>query len=352
MHSSRPPTIKDVAQLAGVAFSTAATALRGDGRVKAETRRKVQAAARKLGYRSNRAAAILASQRTATSGRRELLAYVSHLPPRVAEAEGMIRRRQVAVDAARKLGYAIETCELYGATSPERALHQLFLRGVDGLLLGRFIDSPFSRADLPVDRFAVVAVERFERADPFHSVRANVTEAVRVCYRKLEAAGCRRIAATLRQHEPRMLDDQDRLAAFLECWRGSHGNRAAPPVLLCPMGEFDSIAEWFVRTKADGLITFSNGEYQTLLNNDWRCPEDFRCATLHLPWDSHELDGQIAGVREPVADLTRYALELLDAQLRLRKIGNPPIPVEAVLPVTWVDGQSALGEPAGDLTGK
>lgn len=57
MAQGRPqPTLKHVALRAGVSTATASMALRGLGRVSAETRARVQTAASEIGYTTNRTA--------------------------------------------------------------------------------------------------------------------------------------------------------------------------------------------------------------------------------------------------------------------------------------------------------
>ncbi|MFD6415192.1 LacI family DNA-binding transcriptional regulator [Streptomyces sp. NPDC060194] len=66
---SRPrPTISDVASKAGVAIGTASKALSGSGQLRAETRERVLASARELGYQPNSLAKSLQSGRTYTVG--------------------------------------------------------------------------------------------------------------------------------------------------------------------------------------------------------------------------------------------------------------------------------------------
>jgi LacI family transcriptional regulator len=63
-----PPTVTDVARVAGVSFATAARALGHYGYVSAAAREKVEAAATELGYRRNDVARALASGSTRTVG--------------------------------------------------------------------------------------------------------------------------------------------------------------------------------------------------------------------------------------------------------------------------------------------
>ncbi|MEV7081754.1 LacI family DNA-binding transcriptional regulator [Streptomyces sp. NPDC093516] len=64
----RPPTIRDVAERAGVSKSLVSLALRGSAQVRPEKRDAVLRAARELGYRPNAAARSLSERRTRTVG--------------------------------------------------------------------------------------------------------------------------------------------------------------------------------------------------------------------------------------------------------------------------------------------
>lgn len=63
-----PPTVRDVAQLAGVSPGTVSKALNGRGQLREETRQRVQDAAEKLGFRPNQLARSLTEGRTYTVG--------------------------------------------------------------------------------------------------------------------------------------------------------------------------------------------------------------------------------------------------------------------------------------------
>src|SRR4051794_1513383 len=64
----KPPTIRDVAEKAGVSKSLVSLVLRGSAQVRPEKRDAVLRAARELGYRPNAAARSLSEQRTRAVG--------------------------------------------------------------------------------------------------------------------------------------------------------------------------------------------------------------------------------------------------------------------------------------------
>lgn len=65
---ARGPTIRDVARLAGVSIGTASKALNDSGKLRSETRERVAAVARELGYRPNDMAQSLHRTRSMTVG--------------------------------------------------------------------------------------------------------------------------------------------------------------------------------------------------------------------------------------------------------------------------------------------
>ncbi|WP_210508271.1 LacI family DNA-binding transcriptional regulator [Naasia sp. SYSU D00057] len=93
------PTLRDVAQLAGVAFSTASDALAGKGRVAPETRERVLSAAKQLGYRPNLSARNLRLARTGAIG--------LYLPRRSSTRSYYVDLTFGVVDAAQRAGAAV-----------------------------------------------------------------------------------------------------------------------------------------------------------------------------------------------------------------------------------------------------
>ncbi len=122
----RRPSIKDVAERAGVSFQTASKVLRGGGTVAPATRDRIHASAEALGYVTNDVARSLVTRRTRTIG--IVVGDLSdHIVARfVTGAEDEARRRRHSV-----LIVSVGT----GSDDGERSLRTLLERRVVGIVL-------------------------------------------------------------------------------------------------------------------------------------------------------------------------------------------------------------------------
>jgi LacI family transcriptional regulator len=119
------PSIREVAREAGVSITTVSHALSGKRPVSGTTRRRIQSAARRLGYRPNQVAAAMITGRTKTLG---------VLVPDIANPffSGLVHAAEGAA-AARGYTVVFSTTELDPAAE-ERAVEVLHDKRVDALL--------------------------------------------------------------------------------------------------------------------------------------------------------------------------------------------------------------------------
>ena len=124
--SGRRPSIKDIAERAGVSFQTTSKVLRGGGTVADATRQRIHAIAEELGYVTNDVARSLVTRRTRTIG--VAVGDLSdHIVARfVAGAEQEARNQQQSV-----LIVSVDTSTDGG----ERSLRTLLERRVDGIVV-------------------------------------------------------------------------------------------------------------------------------------------------------------------------------------------------------------------------
>jgi DNA-binding LacI/PurR family transcriptional regulator len=123
----RPPTMADVAQLAGVSHQTVSRVLSDHPNVRASTRTAVMEAIEALGYRRNSSARALVTRRTLTLG------VVACNPTLFGPASTLAGLEA----AARAEGYMVSTVMLrrYTATALEEAIGHLSNGGVEGIVV-------------------------------------------------------------------------------------------------------------------------------------------------------------------------------------------------------------------------
>ncbi len=129
---SRRPTIRDVAAQAGVSIGTASKALNGQGKLRAETRERVAAAARELGFAPNVLARALLAGRTYSVGLITTDSFGRFSIPVMLGAEDALGAGQISVFM----------CDTRDDPARERQyLDMLISRRVDGLIVtGRRIE--------------------------------------------------------------------------------------------------------------------------------------------------------------------------------------------------------------------
>ncbi|MFE9251601.1 LacI family DNA-binding transcriptional regulator [Streptomyces sp. NPDC007088] len=122
--SSRPPTMADVARVAGVSHQTVSRVLSGHPHVREATREQVHAAVARLGYRRNPAARALVTRRTRTIG---VIAVNTTLHGPASTLAGV-------QEAARDQGYlvAVVTLRTTDGAALAEAVEHLAAWGVDG----------------------------------------------------------------------------------------------------------------------------------------------------------------------------------------------------------------------------
>ena len=119
-------TIEDVAKLAGVSRQTVSRAINDKGEISQETKERVMMAVEQLGYRPNRLAQGMVTQRTYTIGL--ILSNITN--PFFPEVTRGVQ------DAAQAKGYNVFLCNTDDTADIEvQELHSLAAQGVDGIIL-------------------------------------------------------------------------------------------------------------------------------------------------------------------------------------------------------------------------
>lgn len=164
------PTLEDVARLAAVSSATVSRVINGKSKVTDETRRSVEEAIARLGYRPSFAGRALVLQRTATIG-----VVISDI------RNPFFPEIVFAVESeARKHGYLAILCDIEGSQQGDE-VRRLIDHGVDGVLVASMITSELRR--LPTDELPIVLINEghpaFEDSYVIPDYRAGAALATR-----------------------------------------------------------------------------------------------------------------------------------------------------------------------------
>ena len=180
---SRPPSIRDVAERAGVSYQTVSRVLNAHPSLRAETVERVRSAIDALGYRPNRAARALVTSRSRTIG---VLLSARAL-------YGPFSSFLTIVEAAKDRGYSVTTVPNSSDEPPDilAGLDELIAHGVEGIVAIAPQDRAreavrASGADVPV-------LTLQGGPDEVHDFGFDQQEGARLAVRHLHALGHRRI---------------------------------------------------------------------------------------------------------------------------------------------------------------
>jgi LacI family transcriptional regulator len=345
-------SLKSIAEKVGVSVSTVSLALRKDPRIKADTRKRIEAAARELDYNPNPLLASLASrqfrQNKATEGLS--IAYFTHLPNdkgRPVSFPYVTAYLKGIEPRARELGYRVEHFELSDQKNLASLWRILYQRGYAGVILGPVRDLDHE-LDFPWERFCVVACGGVEPtlARQFNWVKTDFFGVTRRAYQRGWDAGYRRIGVVLATQTGNLEESSLRLGAVLTRARELHP-RQKPLIFEYAESErrqdlpglMDRFLTWVQENRPDLIIGYSLEFYYRLLNESVRVPEDIAYISLHVnPYDKwyEALSGyQINQMR-----LGRAAVEQIDAQVHYGIRGPVPDPRYILLLPEWVGGQT------------
>lgn len=334
---SGAPTIADVAQVAGVSPMTVSRVINGDPNVRDATREKVQAAIAQLNYAPNRAARSLASAAQLRIG----LLYSN--PSAAYLSEFLVG----SLDQAGRsdLQLVVEKCEI-GDHEVEVA-ERLVRSGIDGIILPPpLCDSRGVLDVLIAARVPTVVVATGRAPEEVASVSIDDFHAARAMTAHLLDLGHQRVGFVA--GNPNLTASAERL----EGYRAALSERGVA---------FDE------RLVAQGYFTYRSGldAAEVLLEGEgapsaiFASNDDMAAAVvavahrrgLDVPGDltvcgfddtalSTTIWPELTTIHQPIADMSRGAVELLVSHIRAARDGKPEAPRHVLFDYTLIRRQS------------
>lgn len=352
-------TLKEIAEAAKLSRSGVSRALRNDPRVPTKTCERVQAIARRLGYRPDpevSSALRLLRQRKAERYI-ETLAFFSWHEDRIERAGNLYTKRLFhgARTHAEALGYHLE--EMW-ATEPgmtgARLQAVLGSRGIRGCLIGP-ITGEMRNFEFAWDRFAVVAATAsFPELTLHRALASNFTNA-QIALAEVAELGYRRIGL--------LIDDYINVrtsgsiqAAFLN-FQHTHPEHGIIPVLelrglghdpgpeSVRAGEFRRLMTWLRKYQPDVVLSTRVIFHAWLLQGGRQIPRDLGFVSL----EGVNVPGALSHIDQNPDEVGAAGVDLLTAVLNHtgREIPNRHLTV--VVPGRWVAGPSTVPQASSPL---
>lgn len=311
-------TMVDVARLAGVSISTVSHVLNGTRNVEKATRRRVEAAIEKTGYRQD---TLARAMRRAQSDSIGLVVSAAGEP---AFAEMVHGVEQAAAERGLTLLLANSGEE---ADREQRAIRTLLERRIDGLILARAANSvPSLIAGLQQEKAPVVLLDRLFPDSSFDQVGADNRDSMRRLVQHLVAQGHRRVAVVAGDTRVPVLSE--RLDGFMDGIRDARLTEVTQ-LVLAGRDEFElevRLADALQDGQFTAVIACSTplavASLRAISAASRRTPDDIAFATFDGFSNSDLFRPGITTVRQPGFDMGIAAVGLLTERLAAPK-ANP-----------------------------
>lgn len=329
-------TLHDIAKRAGVSVATVSLALRGRGELSKTRVAEIRAIADKMGYRPNPMLAALASKRfsNAKSQQGTPIAIFDFPPMPGKPARKPSHYKTHLIEEATRLGYAPSHFMMTDDTPTGPLFRQLYSRSTQGIIITGNLDMTRFGKDFDWGQFAVVQCARYLNQHPFHIVRPNIFQSVKLCFTKVREAGYERIGCALGRHSVPLEDDEDRLGTALSLETSYLPRKHRLPVYQGDIEDRKAFMKWCRANRPDAVLGFNILHYHALREEGIRMPEDVGFALLH----EAEKYPDIAGMNQNVKEIARQSVLLMDQLIRNHDQGPTELPIHILIPSTWQSG--------------
>jgi DNA-binding LacI/PurR family transcriptional regulator len=324
-------SLQRIAEELGFNRSTISRSLRHDPRIPLETRKRIQAACREMGYKPNSLISELAASRwqAGKSLKGSTLAYVdcTRLAIGFGPNFGSALDEQAAV-----YGYRTETFRMEEIGSSAKLQRTFRNRGITDIILGPVFEESLL-LELDWSKFICVQLAPGLFRRPLHSVVKDHFNAVVLAWEKAVSHGYRRIGIVLFQHPHPLRDDVLRISAARACQTEFFPHFPALPVLR--HGTFASshtkeFVDWVKANEPDVIIGFSDGHYHI-----------FQAAFGHyLPYISLHTTPPfgLSGISNEARTGAKEAVNLLHFCRRTYQWGIAGQQIDHVIEPVWFEG--------------
>lgn len=341
-HSSGP-SLRAIAQRAGVSVAAVSMALRNHPRIPTDTRERIQTLALELGWRPNPllAEAMSAIRSGQPIAERVTLAWVTAHAKRDGWRRVPFFRRSFegASRRAAAAGYRLDHFWLGDADGHAARLSDILVaRGIVGLVVAP-LPKP-AALNLDWDHFSAVTIAYSLTAPRLHRATDNHVSSARLAFTSLASTGRRRIGLALEGVSERRVNGLWTAGYLLEAHDGAQGG--GPQIHRPTQLEEAPFIDWVRHSGVDAVIGTDARLPVWLRAAGVRVPDDVAYADLDVPAE----DGSLAGISQDAEGIGSAAIDLVAGQLLRHERGLPERPKAILIESRWVDGLTAPALPA------
>ncbi|MBI5380353.1 MAG: LacI family DNA-binding transcriptional regulator [Opitutae bacterium] len=331
-------TLKEIARRADLHFTTVSMALRGDHRINAKTRARVESLAEKMGYVPDPMLKALSAYRTSSRPHafQATLGWINNNPLRVnAKAKALAEYHEGARRRATELGYALEDFWTYDpALKGARLARVLQYRNIHGLLL-----APQPRAQtaltLPWEQFSTVTFGYSLVKPQLHAVTNHQYRTIRRALGELRALGYRRVGLWLYEEHDLRVNENWSAGFWVEYHRYPVEERVTPVFFKdLDAVDRDQFSAWLAREKPEVVITGDGRVRGWLGELKYNVPADVGLSMLSV----ERGDEVLSGTYENSLMVGSAAVDLLVGMLHRHERGIPEVPQWVLVDSVWYPG--------------
>ncbi len=330
-------TLTDIAREAGVSHVTVSLALRSHPRISTGTRQKIQALAKRLGYRPDPALSALNAYRREARpfGAHETLAWINVWPEAHRLREIYSYYWEGALERCEDLGYKLEEFRLvdYGMRAA-RLSQVLQARGIRGVLVPPQFRNR-THLKLGWEHFTAIAFGYTLAQPQLHLVTNAQFRSVTIAMRALRRMGHRRIGFVLERNIHERTDHNYAGSYLAEQLRYREADRI--PVFLLPNNSAavqKKFGAWYHRHQPESILTANFQVEAWMLALGYLEKRDYSLVMLDVHNERH------GGIDQNGHTIGRTAVDLLVGMLYRNERGIPRIPQRTLIEGHWVEGQT------------
>lgn len=328
-------TLRDIAEEAGVHYSTVSLALNNHPRIPLTTRQRIQEIANRLGYQPDPMLASLSHYRRKTGKRtRTVMAWINCAPDKNYHDDRPVFAAywKGASERAESLGFHLERFWLGEPRMTARRLDNILeARGIEALLIPPQAKA-HSSLSIRWDRYFSISFGYTLEHPVLTLVTCDHAAAISLLLQKLSSLNYRRIGFHLHQELDERLHHQYE-AEFYIANRYKMPQRLVPPLIYSVHSESD-FAAWIQEVRPDVVVSGISKVSNWLKNLGMRIPEDIGFALTHL----QSPDSVEAGIHQNDEEVGRTAVDQLAHLIHSQQRGIPDPSKRILVDIKWSPG--------------